>query len=73
MTDIQTFIRDHALDTMRIAGRKVGADRERTHGTSRVIEVFNPYSGARIGISLGALAIIIFSLIRSRRKATALI
>ena len=49
MTDIQTFIRDHALDTMRIAGRKVGADRERTHGTSRVIEVFNPYSGARIG------------------------
>ena len=28
--------------------------------------------GARVGVSLVALAIIIFSLVRSRRKATAL-
>lgn len=46
---IQQYIRDHALDAMRIAGRKVGADRERAEGASRVIGVFNPFSGQRIG------------------------
>ncbi len=42
---IDTWIRDHHLDSMRIAGRRVGAERS----GDRVIEVFNPYSGARIG------------------------
>jgi putative phosphonoacetaldehyde dehydrogenase len=37
------FIRAHALDQMRIAGRRVG------EGRDRVIEVFNPYTGERIG------------------------
>ncbi len=37
------FIRDHQLDAMRIAGRKVGAGRERH------IPVFNPYTEQRIG------------------------
>ena len=40
---ITTFIRDHHLDAMRIAGEKVGAGRD------RVIEVFNPFTGERIG------------------------
>jgi len=43
MSDIATFIRDQGLDAMRIAGRKVGAGRE------RAIEVTNPYTGQRIG------------------------
>ncbi len=42
---IESFIRDHHLDQMRIAGRKVGADR----GGDRVIHVTNPYSGRVIG------------------------
>lgn len=37
------FIRDHALDQMRIAGRRVGAGRD------RVIQVFNPYTRQCIG------------------------
>jgi len=37
------YIRDHALDAMRIAGRKVGAGRD------RAITVTNPYTGAAIG------------------------
>ncbi len=49
MTSIEPYIRDHALDAMRIAGRKVGADRERAQGASRVIEVFNPFTEQRIG------------------------
>ncbi|MEY2735760.1 MAG: hypothetical protein RLZ58_1169 [Pseudomonadota bacterium] len=49
MTSIEQYIRDHALDAMRIAGRKVGADRERTQGASRVIGVFNPFTEQRIG------------------------
>ncbi|MEN9779700.1 MAG: Sulfoacetaldehyde dehydrogenase, partial [Pseudomonadota bacterium] len=49
MSSIEQYIRDHALDAMRIAGRKVGADRERTQGASRVIGVFNPYTEQRIG------------------------
>jgi hypothetical protein len=36
----QQYIRDHALDAMRIAGRKVGAGRER-----RTSWCFNPYTG----------------------------
>jgi putative phosphonoacetaldehyde dehydrogenase len=41
---IEQFIRDHQLDQMRLAGRKVGAaDR------GRVIPVANPYSGRAIG------------------------
>lgn len=39
------FIRDHALDQMRIAGRKVGAGR----GGDRAIQVFNPYTEECIG------------------------
>jgi putative phosphonoacetaldehyde dehydrogenase len=37
------FIRDHHLDAMRIAGRRVGAGRD------RIIEVFNPFTSERIG------------------------
>jgi putative phosphonoacetaldehyde dehydrogenase len=44
-TAISAFIRDHALDRMRIAGRKVGGDRD----GERVIPVFNPYTDERIG------------------------
>ena len=40
---MKTFIEDHGLNAMRIAGRKVGAGRE------RCIDVFNPYTGERIG------------------------
>jgi putative phosphonoacetaldehyde dehydrogenase len=40
---IPEFIRDHALDAMRLAGRKVGAGRDRN------IEVFNPFTEGRIG------------------------
>jgi phosphonoacetaldehyde dehydrogenase len=43
MSSIADFIRDHALDRMRIAGRKAGEGRE------RVIAVQNPYTGERIG------------------------
>jgi phosphonoacetaldehyde dehydrogenase len=43
MSGIATFIRDHHLDAMRIAGRQVGAGREGG------IEVFNPFSAERIG------------------------
>jgi putative phosphonoacetaldehyde dehydrogenase len=39
------FIRDHQLDAMRIAGRKVGAGRD----GERAIEVFNPFTAQRIG------------------------
>src|SRR6478609_2472184 len=37
------FIREHGLDAMRIAGRKMGAGRD------RAIEVFNPFTNERIG------------------------
>jgi putative phosphonoacetaldehyde dehydrogenase len=40
---MKEFIRDHHLDAMRIAGRQVGAGRD------RVIEVFNPFTTQRIG------------------------
>jgi putative phosphonoacetaldehyde dehydrogenase len=40
---MNAFIRDHQLDAMRIAGRKVGAGRD------RAIEVFNPFTGERLG------------------------
>jgi putative phosphonoacetaldehyde dehydrogenase len=43
MSEISSYIRDKGLDGMRIAGRKVGAGRE------RVIEVGNPYTGKTIG------------------------
>ena len=43
--DIAAYIRDHHLNTMRLAGRKVGAERT----GDRVIEVFNPYTGQLIG------------------------
>lgn len=39
------FIRDHHLDAMRIAGKQVGAGR----AGERAIEVFNPFTGERIG------------------------
>jgi putative phosphonoacetaldehyde dehydrogenase len=37
------FIRDHALDAMRIAGERVGAGRD------RAIDVFNPFTCERLG------------------------
>ncbi|MDP3761167.1 MAG: phosphonoacetaldehyde dehydrogenase [Ramlibacter sp.] len=40
---IGQFIRDNGLDAMRIAGRKVGAGRE------RAIDVFNPFTRERVG------------------------
>ncbi len=43
--DIVAYIRDHQLNTMRLAGRKVGAERT----GDRAIEVFNPYTGQLIG------------------------
>jgi phosphonoacetaldehyde dehydrogenase len=43
MSTIADFIRDQALDRMRVAGRKAGEGRE------RVIAVHNPYTGERIG------------------------
>jgi phosphonoacetaldehyde dehydrogenase len=42
-SDAAAFIRERELDAMRIAGRKVRARGD------RVIEVFNPYTGERIG------------------------
>lgn len=42
---IDQYIRDHQLDAMRLAGRKIGAGRS----GERAIEVFNPYTGQRIG------------------------
>ncbi|WP_374664368.1 phosphonoacetaldehyde dehydrogenase [Ramlibacter sp.] len=42
---VSEFIRAHGLDRMRIAGRRVGDGRE----GDRVIPVFNPYTGERIG------------------------
>ena len=45
MTDISAYIRDHHLNAMRIAGRKVGADRT----GERVIPVFNPFTDKQIG------------------------
>ena len=41
MSTITDFIRDHALDRMRIAGRKVGGPRS--------FDVFNPYTAERSG------------------------
>ena len=38
-----SYIKDNQLDAMRIAGRKVGAGRD------RVIEVLNPFTNQRIG------------------------
>ena len=43
MSDISAFIEQHQLNAMRMQGRCVGAGREQH------IEVFNPYSGQRIG------------------------
>ena len=45
MTDISAYIRDHQLNAMRIAGRKVGAGRS----GERVIPVFNPFTEKQIG------------------------
>ena len=44
-SDIAAYIRDHHLNAMRLAGRKVGADRS----GDRVIEVFNPYTEELLG------------------------
>ena len=44
-SDIAAYIRDHHLNSMRLAGRKVGAERS----GERVIEVFNPYTEQLIG------------------------
>ena len=43
MSNVSSYIRDHALDAMRIAGQKVGAGRD------RAIAVFNPYTSEQIG------------------------
>jgi putative phosphonoacetaldehyde dehydrogenase len=45
MSTISHFIREHALDRMRIAGRQAGHGRD----GERVIAVFNPHTGERIG------------------------
>src|SRR4051812_1660057 len=45
MTAITDFIRDQALDHMRIAGRRTGDGRD----GDRVIAVFNPATGERLG------------------------
>jgi putative phosphonoacetaldehyde dehydrogenase len=45
MGGIEQYIRDHALDRMRIAGRKVGDGRS----GDRVIRVENPYTAQAIG------------------------
>ena len=45
MNDMQQYILDHQLNAMRLAGRKVGADRAR----ERCIEVFNPFTEEGIG------------------------
>ena len=45
MTDINQYILDHQLNTMRIAGRKVGAERS----GDRVIPVYNPFTEKQIG------------------------
>ena len=44
-SDIAAYIRDHHLNSMRLAGRKVGAERN----GDRLIEVFNPYTEQLIG------------------------
>ena len=44
-TSISEYIRDHQLNAMRIAGRKVGAERD----GERAIAVTNPFTGATIG------------------------
>jgi len=44
-SDIAAYIREHQLNAMRLAGRKVGADR----GGDRVMEVFNPYTEQLLG------------------------
>jgi phosphonoacetaldehyde dehydrogenase len=42
-SDMREFIRDHALDAMRIAGARIGADRERR------IDVLNPFTNEKLG------------------------
>jgi len=49
MTDIKTYIRDKQLDSMRIAGRKVGAERTKDSQGHRAIAVFNPFTEKQIG------------------------
>ena len=45
MNTIQQYIQDHQLDSMRLAGRKVGAG----CAADRRIAVFNPYTEQAIG------------------------
>ena len=45
MQTIETYIRDLGLDSMRIAGKRVGAGRS----ADRAIQVCNPYTGQSIG------------------------
>ncbi len=45
MTSIRQYILDHQLNTMRLCGRKVGADR----AGDRAIAVFNPFTEEQIG------------------------
>ena len=45
MNSIQQYILDHQLNTMRLCGRKVGAD----CAGERTIAVFNPFTEAQIG------------------------
>jgi putative phosphonoacetaldehyde dehydrogenase len=46
---MQTYICDRGLNAMRLAGQRVGADRAKAEGSSRVIEVFNPYNNELLG------------------------
>jgi acyl-CoA reductase-like NAD-dependent aldehyde dehydrogenase len=45
MSHIQQYILDHQLNTMRLAGRKVGGDRT----AERCIQVYNPFTEQCIG------------------------
>lgn len=44
-SDMAAYIKDHHLNSMRLAGQKVGAGRS----GERAIEVFNPYTGQLVG------------------------
>ncbi|NCX73150.1 MAG: aldehyde dehydrogenase family protein, partial [Betaproteobacteria bacterium] len=47
--EVQHYIRDHGLDAMRLAGERIGSDRQQRQGSHRVIEVFDPFCGERLG------------------------
>jgi putative phosphonoacetaldehyde dehydrogenase len=46
---MQEYISDRGLHAMRLAGQRIGADRAKVDGSSRVIKVFNPYNDELLG------------------------